>query len=336
MNKKIIILLVAIIVIAAVSFAVLNYYVKPLQESKNTKMYRVGLLQFAPTVSENMDGFKTGMGEMGYEEGKNITYFYRDANGSVDTVKQYAKELADMNLDMIFVNTSPATGAIKEATKDSKTPVVFSMVADPLGAGFVASVESSGNNLTGTGCAYIEIAAKRLEILKEISPSVKKVLVFYRPEDKSGGPAAKKIIEKSEPIGVEIIAVPISQPQDIKNYLMGLKAGDIDAIMDPADSMVTSAFPDLLETSLKLKVPLMMLSKGEAEKGALVSFGVDYIDLGKQSSLIANQVLAGIPPQNIPFEQPRKFFMAVNMKTASQIGLEMPKSILEKTDLIIR
>lgn len=301
-----------------------------------TKVYHIALMQFAPTVSENMDGFKLGMTELGYKEGENIKYTYRDANGDLALAKQYAGELVALKPDLIFVNTSPATAAVQGVTKDTGIPVVFSMVADPLGAGFVQSVESSGNNLTGTGCAYIDIAPKRLQILKEIDPSIKKVLIFYRPTDKSGGPATQQILSHAAEIGVEIVAKPVASTDDIKNYLAGMKPGDADAIMDPADAMVTSTIDDLLAVSRRLKIPLMMLSKGEAGKGAVASYGVDYIDLGRQSAMIANQVLAGIPPQNIPFEQPRRFYFAVNLKTAKEIGLIVPDSVLEKADLIIR
>lgn len=211
------------------------------------------------------------------------------------------------------------------------------MVADPLGAGFIKSITSSGNNLTGTSCAYIDIAPKRLAILKEIDPTIKKVLVFFRPEDKSGGPATKKILEAAPGIGIEIEAVAIKKKEDIKDYLEGLKPGEIDAMMDPADSMVTAGLMEWgVEKAKELKVPLLMLSEGECEKGALSSFGVDYIDLGKQSSLIANQVLRGIAPADIPVEMPRKFFFAVNLKTALSIGLEIPKQVLRKVDLVIK
>jgi putative ABC transport system substrate-binding protein len=173
--------------------------------------------------------------------------------------------------------------------------------------------------------------------LKEINPKIKKVLVFYRPDDLSGGPATQKILEAAPEIGVEVIAVAIKQKEEIRDYLFKLKPGDVDAIMDPADSMVTAGLTDWgIEKAKELKIPLLMLSKGEAEKGALASYGVDYIDLGKQSALIANQVLKGISPSEIPIELPRKFLFVLNLKTAQEIGLEIPQNVLEKADLIIK
>jgi putative ABC transport system substrate-binding protein len=301
------------------------------------KIYTIGLLQMAPTVAENMEGFKEGMEELGYKEGVNVRYIYRDAQGDLVKLEEYAKELVAMKPDLIFVNTSPATKVIKEKTEGTGIPVVFSMVADAVRAGFVKSMKSSGNNLTGTICAYIDIAPKRLAILKEINPKIKKALVFYRPEDLSGGPATQKIIEAAPEIGVEVIAVPIKQKEDVRDYLVKLKPNEVDAMMDPADSMVTAALTEWgIAKAKELKIPLMMLSKGEAEKGALASYGVDYIDLGKQSALIANQVLKGIPPSEIPIEPPRKFLFVLNLKTAEEIGLEIPSSVLEKADLIIK
>lgn len=305
------------------------------QPAPEMKKFKVGLLQFAPIVSQNMDGFKAGLKELGYQEGTDIEYIYRDAQGDLDAVKRFADELAHMKLDLIFANTSPATAAIKEATADTGVPVVFSMVADPIGAKFVQNVVSSGNNLTGTSCAYIEIAAKRLEILHEAAPLAKKVLVFYRPADLSAGPCTDRIISKAPELGMEIINFPISQKEDIEAKLSSLKPGEIDAIMDPGDSMVSSVMGTIVKYSLALKVPYMALSKGEVEGGATIGYAVDYLDLGKQSSLIANQVLTGIKPSDIPFELPRKWFFAINQDSAQKIGLVIPNNVLEKADLVI-
>lgn len=329
-----IILLFLIIIIAGIMF----FFWSRKQEELKPKMYTVALLQMAPTVAENMEGFKEGMKELGYKEGVDINYIYRDAQGDLEKLDQYAKELVSLKPDLIFVNTSPATEKIKKLTENTNIPVVFSMVADPLRAGFVKSKESSGNNLTGTSCDYINIAPKRLEVLKELNPQIKKVLVFYRPEDLSGGPATEKILEKSSKIGVEVITVPIQKKENIKEYLNNLTPGQIDAIMDPADSMVTAGLSEWgIEKAKELKIVLMMLSKGECEKGALICYGVDYIDLGKQSSFIANQILRGhAHPSDIPIESPRKFSLVINLNTANEIGLNVPEEILNKADLIIK
>jgi len=333
-NKKtIFILILFLIAISAVFFLVIN------QSGRKApaKIYHVGLLQMVSTINDNIEGFKAGMKDLGYVEGENIIYDYYNAEGKTELLKQYAQKFVDENVDMIFVNSSPATQAAMEVTANTNIPVVFSMVADPLGAGFVKSIKSSGNNLTGTSCAYIDIAPKRLEILKEINPKIKKILVFYRPEDKSGGPATAKIQETGPKIGIEIVAKAIKSVDEIKQNLAVLKPGDVDAIMDPADSVVTAGLTEWgVDKAKELKIPLFMLSKIECEKGALASYGVDYTDLGKQSSLIANQVLAGIEPTNIPIEMPRKFYFAVNLQTAEAIGLKIPEKILYKADLIIK
>lgn len=335
MSKRILISLIAIVIlIVGGIFWWQQSIKKPVEEPE---IYHIGLLQMAPTVAENMEGFKVGMTELGLKEGVDIRYSYRDAGGDLDKLDQYAVELVGMKPDLIFVNTSPATAAIKKATEGTGIPVVFSMVADPLGAGFVESIERSGNNLTGTSCAYIDIAPKRLTFLKELDPTIEKVLIFYRPEDKSGGPATQKILEVAPEINVEIVDVPITAKEDIKNYLDNLGSGEVDAIMDPADSMATAGLMEWgVAKAKELEVPLLMLSKGECEKGALASFGVDYIDLGRQSALIANQVLMGIAPTNIPTEMPRKFLFALNLDTARSIGLEVSDEILDQADLIIQ
>lgn len=311
-----------------------RYIIKQPVEEK--KIYKVGLLQMASVVSQNMDGFRMGMEELGYKEGDNIIYIYRDAQGDLEKLKQYGEELIGLNPDMVFTNTSPSALVMKELTKDNKTPVVFSMVADPVGAGFVASAQSSGNNLTGTSCAYVDIAPKRIEMLQKVAPSVKKVLIPYRPEDKSAGPCTERIINKGKELGLEIIAKKISKKEDVEEMLKNLQPGEVDAVMDPGDSMVSSVTEIIVKYSKQLKIPYMALSKGEVEKGALTGYAVDYVDLGKQTSLIANQVLAGINPQDIPFEQPRLWYFAINLDTASEIGLQISDAVMEEANCLVK
>lgn len=333
MSKKIIIIFVIILLIA---LGLLEWFWMSQKKPVEKKVYKIGLLQMASTVNLNIEGFKAGMAELGYIEGKNVEYTYLNAEGDTKLIVLYAEDLLKIKPDLIFTNTSPATKAAKEVTRDTNIPVVFSMVADPVGAGFVESMKSSGNNLAGTSCAYIDIAPKRLEILKEIDPRIKKVLVFYRPEDKSGGPATTKIKETAPKIGVEIVAKPVESVDEIKQYLDKLEPGEVDALMDPADSMVTSAIDSLVAASLRLKIPLMMLSETEAKKGSFATYGVDYFDLGKQNAPLADKILKGVvQPSQIPIEMPRKFMFVINLATAKKIGLVIPSSILAKANKII-
>ena len=332
-TKKIFFLVVIFLVAAGL---IVFYLTQPANKTVSGKVYEIGLLQMASTINANMDGFKEGMRGLGYEEGKNVNYHYYNAEGNTQLVGEYAKKLVEANMDLIFTNSSPAAQAAKNATAASTIPVVFSMVADPVGAGFVASIQSSQNNLTGTSCAYIDIAPKRLEVLKQADPSVKKVMVFYRPGDKSGEPAAEKIKSAGEKLDIQVLLKPVTKTDEIKSILNKLTPGEVDALMDPADSMVTASVDSLVQAALRLKVPLMMMSDLEAEKGALVTYGVDYFDLGKQSARLAAKVLGGNKPSEIPIEMPRMFRMVVNMKTAEAIGLTPSADILSRANRVIR
>jgi len=305
-------------------------------QNKDDKIYRIGLLQMASTVNANIDGFKEGMQALGYQEGKNVIYIYRNAEGNSDLIKKYAKELVDQKVDLIFSDTSPATQAAKEATAGTDVPVVFSMVADPVGAGFVQSIQSSGNNLAGTSCAYIDIAPKRLEFLKEAFPQIKRMLVYYKTGDKSGEPAAEALVTAGKKLGITIIKKPVSGSEEIKNALKNLSFGETDALMDPADVTVTVNVDSLLAAASRLKIPLLMMSDLEAEKGALFAYGVDYADLGRQSSPIADKILRGTKPSEIPIEMPRIFRIVINLKTAAQMGFTIPDGIITRADRIIR
>lgn len=331
-NKRLVFLFAIFLMIIGVVVFLLIYQ----SEEKSSKIYRIGLLQMVSTANANMDGFKLGMADLGYREGENVTYEYFNAEGNLDALNEQAKKFAAEKMDLIFTNTSPATQAAKDATAGTLIPVVFSMVADPVRAGFVASIQTSGNNLTGTSCAYIDIAGKRLEILKEAFPQIKKVLVLYRIGDKSGEPSAEEIKKAGQKLGIQVIVKPVEKSEEIKEILKKLNPGEVDALMDPADSMVTANIDLLVETSLRLKIPLMMLSNREAEKGAIITYGVDYFDLGKQSARLAAKVLEGSAPSEIPIEMPRIFRLIVNMKTANEINLSFPEDFLSKTDRVIR
>ncbi len=331
-NKKIFLVIFLFLAVLAIVFL----FLFGAGNKKETKIYHIGLLQMASTVNANMEGFKAGMETLGYKEGENVFYDYKNAEGDVEKLKEYTKKFVDDKVDLIFTNTSPATQAAKEATKGTAIPVVFSMVADPVGAGFVASIQSSDNNLSGTSCAYIDIASKRLEALKSLSPRIKKVMVFYRPGDKSGEPATEEIKKAAKKLDIGIIDKPVLKSDEIKQILSKIQPGEIDAIMDPADSMVTASVDLLVEESFRLKVPLMMLSDREAEKGALISYGVDYFDLGNQSAALADKILKGVSPTEIPIQMPRIFRIVLNLKTASQIGLVLPGGIVDRADRVIK
>jgi putative ABC transport system substrate-binding protein len=334
MNTKKIFLIFVVFLLAAV--AVVYFVLNQFNQKSSGKTYQIGLLQMASTVNANMDGFRSGMEDFNYVEGVNVNFDYFNAEGDMDVLKKKAAEFASKNFDLIFVNTSPATQAIKEATANSTVPVVFSMVADPVYAGFVKSIQNSENNLTGTSCAYINIAGKRLEALKEVVPGIKRVLVFYRPGDKSGEPAASEIKKTGQKLGVQVILAPVADAAEIKKKLDSLKPGEVDAMMDPADATVTASVDSLVAASLKLKIPLMMMSDREAEKGATITYGVDYFDLGKQSARLAAKILEGAKPAEIPIEMPRIFRLVVNLQSAQKIGLSLPSNFLDKADRIIK
>ncbi len=332
MNKRIWILISSLAVISIGLFLFRPSETPPIE----SEVYHIGLLQMAPTVATNMDGFRAGMEALGYLEGENVTYTYLDAEGDVSLLDEYARRLVELGPDLIFVNTSPATRAIKEATKGTDIPVVYSMVADPLGAGFIETMRSSGNNLVGTSCAYIDVAPKRLEVLMEIDPTIERVLIFYRPADDSGRPCAERIVAKGEEIGIEVISVPVEKKEEIRDHLTALSPGDVDAIMDPGDSMVSAALTEWgIDRGIELKAIVFMLAEIEAQKGALASYGVDYVDLGRQSAPIAGKILSGVKPSNIPSEMPRKWLFSVNLETAAKIGLEIPESVINRADIII-
>ncbi len=297
--------------------------------------YHIGLLQMAPTVATNMEGFIQGMEDIGYEEGIRVRYTYKDAEGDPELVFDLAEELVQEDPDMIFANTSLGTKAAKEATEGEDIPVVYSMVADPVEAGLIESMESSGNHLTGTSCAYVDVAPRRLETLLEVKPEIETVLTFYVPGDPSGEPANEKIEEAAAEEGVEVVSVEIESADEVESYLEDLEPGEVDAIMDPADATATSGLVEYgIDKGIELEVPVFMLARIETEAGAAASYGVDYVDLGEQAAPLASQVLEGVDPANIPSKTPRTWDFALNKETLDKINLEVEEEVMERADVI--
>lgn len=303
-------------------------------EAMPTNKARIGILQMTAALDSNVKGFKDQLSELGYKEDSTVEYITRRPEGDLSLLKSMSKELATLKPDLIFVNTSPATAALKELTKDGRIPIVFSMVSDPLGAGFVKNVQTSGNNLTGTSCSYKDTTLKRLELLKEAFPSVKKILIYYRPADLSGGPCANAIIENSSLFGFSTTAIEIGDKDDILFHLSQIAKGQYDAIVDPGDPLVSSVSPKIIDRSFELGVPFFALSQDEVSQGAAIGYGVDNYDLGRQSAMIASQILKGASPLDIPFELPRRWLIGANIAAIKRLGLILPESFLNKADYI--
>ncbi len=300
-------------------------------EKKEKKVYTIGILWMNPTL-DAVAGFKDGMRELGYLEGDNLVYDYKNAMGSKEEARRYAKEFVDKKLDLIFVGTTPGTLIAKEATKGTGIPVLFTIVTDPVGAGIVESIESSGNNLAGVSA--ITEGSKHLELLFEILPEIKRLGVIYNPEDKSPKKIVAQFRASLMDADVELVEAHIQSTRDVAAAVNSL-VGRVDVIMVPPDSTVMANLGPVINASYEHGIPVGMPNRRGVEAGGLFAISADYYELGNMVARLAVKVFKGVKPRDMPLEFPDRYIISVNLKTAQKLNVTIPQSVLKRADYVI-
>lgn len=308
------------------------------------KHYKIGIIRYLKIYDPEVDGFKEGMEQAGYKESVNVTYYRYDVD-KVEDARVAAKELIQKNVDLIFaVTTVAAKGALDETASANRTdiPIVFAQGNLAVRAGLVKSLQSSGNNATGVAVDFVQLTAKKLEFLKTIKPSIRRLGYF---DAAHADPAATFALEelKIQAPKLGIILVPYAHKnpvgpaatEELKNILQNIKPGEIDAYFHlPGPVMGFQNQPIIITELNRLKIPAVWLELPSVAIGGLFSYSQDLVDLGRQAVFIADNVLKGTKPADIPVELPRKYFLYVNLKTAREIGLIVPENIILQANKI--
>lgn len=298
--------------------------------SAKPKTYTIGVINLTPTLEDTFIGFKKGMADLGYIEGENVTYVYPGPAGSIDKLDGIAKDLVNAKVDLIFSITTPATQAAQKATKN--IPVVFGILTDPVGAGLVTSLAQPGGNITGITFGPQE--TQRLAWLKKIAPSVEQVFVIYNPNDGSAKLAFKTASETAGQLGLEIISREASNPDEIATALSTIP-DDVDVIYLLPDGQTEAKLVDILAVAKTLHLPVSVANVDRVADGPLYSFAFRLEPTGIQAARLADQILKGVKPADLPVET-AEFYLAINLKTAGEIGLTIPDDILSQADMIFR
>jgi len=297
-----------------------------------TKTYTIGVVNPSPNQDDTIKGFKEGMTELGYVEGKNVTYIY---NGpvSADKLDAAAQDLVKAKVDLILALTTPATKAAQKATAGTDIAVVFIPVTDPVGAGIVASLTKPGGNTTGV--TYTTQEGKRLEWLLQVAPTIKHVYIVYNPKDQSPVLALKTVSETANKLGIELITREASTTKEAEAAFKNIPR-EADAIFLLPDSVVNVGAANTYKMAAELKLPTSGPNVRTVNDGALTAYGVDLaIAARKQAARLASQIFQGAKPADLPVET-AEFFSAINLKTAQAIGLDIPDATLRQANIIIR
>jgi putative tryptophan/tyrosine transport system substrate-binding protein len=301
-----------------------------------TKVPRIGYLGAASrtTSPARIEAFRQGLHELGYVEGKNIVIDYRWTEGKLDRLPALASELVRLKVEVIVTSGPAATRAAKEAT--STIPIVMAQDNDPVGNGFVASLARPGGNITGLATLAPEIGGKRLELLKEIVPKLSRVAVLGTSTQPGSAQQLKEVERAAGALGVKLQYLDVLDPKDIEIAFREAAKGRAGAVLTLTSSILLSQRAQLAELAVKNRLPAIYAQSEFVQDGGLMTYGVNLNDLFRRAATYVDKILKGAKPADLPVEQPTKFEFIINLKTAKQIALTIPQSVLYRADKVIK
>ena len=319
-----------LIILATLIFA--HFYLAHAQ--KQASIPRIGVLLLGAPPNANLDAFIQGLRELGYVEEKNILIEYRFAEGKADRLPELAKELVRLKVDGIFTAGTPAIFALKEATKT--IPIVFFSTSDPIGTGVVASLAHPGGNITGISVLASDLWPKRLELLKEIFPKLSKVAMLWNKGNAGMALEAKATQEVAGPLRVTLQDRGVKDPNELDTVFALMTKDHPDGFLALMDPVLNSYQKRILDFLAQNRLPAIFENKTWVEAGGLISYGANYAEAHQRAATLMDKILKGAKPADLPVEQPTKFELVINLKTAKQMGLTIPQSVLFRADKVIK
>ena len=301
-----------------------------------TKIPRIGFLTggSAIQISARTDALRHGLRELGYIEGKNIIIEWRYSEGNLDRLKQHAAELVRLKVNVIVTAGTTVTSAAKEAT--ATIPVVMAQDPDPVGNGFVASLSRPGGNITGLSRLAPEISGKQLELLKETVPRLLRVGVLGDAALPGQAQILKEVEFAAAALKVKSHFLKVQSPKDIETAFRSTGKRNVDAIVVLETPLINSHRSQIAALAAKSRLPAMYMNPEYVEDGGLMSYGASIAELYRRAAVYVDKILKGAKPGDLPVEQPTKFELVINLKTAKQIGLTIPQKMLARADKVIQ
>ena len=291
------------------------------------KVYRIGSLVATDQFIPAFNGFKKKMAELGYVEGRNITYEFHNANGERDALKAMAEKLVRDKHDVIVTSSTTATAPVARASAGTNVPVVFLSAGNPLE--FIKSYASSGNNITGISSSSLDLIDKRMELLKELTPGIKRVIALQVPSGTNYEEVRRLTLKAAKKLGLALVEVEPSGYEELKSKISGFVTRKLgDAVFLPPDAAVIVVVEEIAQQAIKERLPVVGPNIENVKRGVLAAYSSDYFALGQQGAVLVDKILKGARPTDLPIEQPYKLKLALNLKTAKAIGLKIPREIL--------
>jgi putative ABC transport system substrate-binding protein len=301
------------------------------------KVYRVGYLTVPSRESaqDGATGFQDRLRDLGWVNGQNLVIEYRFANGDVDRLPALAAELVRLRVDVIAAAATPAVAAAKNATRT--IPIVMFLPIDPIGSGLVDSLARPSGNITGLSAgAGPQIYGKQLQLLKDAFPRISHVAILVNQATSPFTVTGLKETElAARALGLQRHVVEVRDPREFDNAFAALTRVRADAIFVPADPLFFQHRTRLAELAAKTRLPAMWGIRDQAEAGGLMAYGVNLVDLSRRAATYVDKILKGAKPSDLPVEQPTRFELVINLKTAKALGLTIPQTLLLRADQVI-
>jgi ABC-type uncharacterized transport system substrate-binding protein len=304
------------------------------------KIPRIGLLVSGSLEKADVrfpfDIVRKAFAELGYVEGQNIVFEQRGTNGTIEELPAVASELVGLKVDVIFAMATPAGRAAQRAT--STIPIVVGSMGDPVQDGLVASLSHPGGNLTGTTFLGPELVPKRLALLKELLPAVSKIAVLWHPgafSEQTTSGMLKQVSDMAGGLGLRLQLIEVRSSEEFERAFANMAKERVDALFPLPSPMLYQERKRLVDLAAQYRLPAVYNAREFVDVGGLISYGASVPELNRRAAAYVDKILKGAKPSNLPVEQPTKFDLAVNRKTAKSLGIDVPSSLLATADEVI-
>jgi len=322
--------------LSGISLTALSASLATEAQQQTEKVYRIGYLGngSASAQAKRVESLRASLRDLGYVEGKNIVMEFRWAEGRLDRLPDLAAELVRLKLDVLVTAGTPGTLAAKQATKT--IPIVMVGIGDAVATGVVASLARPGGNVTGSTDSVPELTAKLLELLKEIMPRTRRVAVLVNPDNiQKGGPTSKTMESAAASLKVELQKFEARGPNEFESAFSGMTKSRVDAVLVPSDVIFNDNVGAVADLAAKKRLPSAGI-KAFAEAGGLIGYGLNFPVMDRRAAYFVDKILKGAKPGDLPVQQPTKFELVINLKTAKALGLTIPQSLLIRADEVIQ
>jgi len=309
----------------------------PADAQQAPKTAKIGILSATTpaALAPSVEAFKQGLRELGWVEGKSFVLEVRYGEGKVERLSELARELVALKMHVIVTPADLSIAAIKRETQT--IPIVMALSSDPVGAGFVASLARPGGNITGLSNISPELSGKRVELLREAVPGLSRLALLWNPEVRGAVLDYKEAASAARSLRVEVQSVEVSRAEDLDRAFSTITSWRAQALMLPGINPVGFANrAQIVSFAQRNRLPSMFPTKEYVDSGGLMSYGPSLVDLFRRAAGYVDKILKGAKPADLPVQQPTKFELVINLKTAKALGLTLPQSLLRRADEVIQ